>query len=302
MYDLIILGAGPAGLTAAIYAARAGMRFVVLERDGHGGGQISSAHVVQNYPACPGTTGYELGEQFRRHAMDLGAQIRLGNVVAVSHHDGIQTVTLDDGTNLESKTVIAATGTAPRKLGVAGEDRLRGVSYCALCDGAFYAGKSVAVVGGGDTGVEDGLYLAGICEQVTVILRRDVFRGARTRVELLRQQENVQIFYNTRVQEILGDTYVQELSLEGDHTGRLPVSAVFVAVGAAPETAYLHPLNLSLQDGYVPVDENCHTEIPGLFVAGDLRRKGLHQLVTAVSDGANAATGAARYVREMEQM
>lgn len=294
MLDLIIIGAGPAGLTAAIYAARAGLDFTVLEQDGHGGGQITAAHQVQNYPACPNISGYALGEAFRRQALELGAQLRYAMVTAVEDHWDCLSVTTQDGEILEARTIIAATGAAPRRLGISGEE-LPGVSYCALCDGAFFAGKTVAVVGGGDTAVEDGLYLAGICQKVTMILRRDVFRAAKTRVELLLSQPNVKVLYNTRIGEIQGAGKVERLILEGDHAGTLSADALFVAVGIAPTSEYLRGLPLSLDNGSICADETGRTSVPGFFVAGDLRKKPLRQVVTAVADGANALSAAMDY-------
>lgn len=296
MFDLIVIGAGPAGLTAAIYAARAGLRFVVLEQDGCGGGQIAAAHQVQNYPGLPQVSGADLGETLRRQAVGLGAEIRFAIVTGVKDLGDSKQVLLDGEEPLDCKCVIAATGAVPRTLGIPGEAELAGVSYCAVCDGAFFAGKPVAVIGGGDTAVEDALYLAGICPQVTLILRRAVFRAARTRVELLLRQKNIRVLYNTKPRQILGGGHVEGLVLAGENAGSLAVDAVFIAVGTEPATQYLQGLPLGFENGYVIADETGRTALPGVFAAGDIRRKQLRQVVTAVADGANAATSAAAYL------
>ncbi len=299
MYDLLILGAGPAGLTAAIYAARAGLKFLVLEQDGWGGGQISSAHRIQNYPGLPDVSGLDLGEALRAHAAGLGADIQYGEIERVVQTEhGFAAVTVD-GDQYEAKTVLAATGATPRPLGVPGEAVLvgAGVSYCAVCDGAFYTGKDVLVVGGGDTAVEDALYLASICRRVTVALRRDQFRGARTRVKALLALENVECLPNTAVTEILGKDHVEAVRLAcGTETREQAVDGVFIAVGTRPSTAYLADLPVLTPKGYARADETGTTEVPGLFAAGDIREKALRQVVTAVADGANAVHSAAAYL------
>lgn len=297
MYDLVIVGAGPAGLTAAIYAARAGLDFVVLDQDGYGGGQITASHEVENYPGLGRISGADLGEAFRAQADGLGAEIQFGVVQALHQKDGSWELTLEDDEPLTAKAVIAATGAVPRKLNIPGET-LSGVSYCATCDGAFYRGKDVLVVGGGDTAVEDAIYLSGICRSVTVALRRDVFRGAKRRVELLKTLENVKILYRTRLLELSGDGRVSGALLDVNGTSQQRnVDGVFVAVGVEPVSDYLRELPLSLENGYLSADESCRTELPGLFVAGDLRKKPLRQVVTAAADGANAVCSAVEWLR-----
>lgn len=301
MYDVLILGAGAAGLTAAVYAARAGLTYLVLERDGWGGGQITSAHQVQNYPGLPDATGYELGEKLRAHAVSLGAEIQYAKIKSVARAEDGFAVSTDSGVVYEAKTVIAATGASPRALGAAGEAEHvgSGVSYCAVCDGAFFKGKSVLVVGGGDTAVEDALYLATICTHVTVAIRRDQFRAARTRVEKLKTLENVTILINTQVAEIRGEGRVSSVVLKnGDGMEEKAVDGVFIAVGIQPSTEYLAELPVLTPEGYVLADETGATGVPGLFAAGDIRKKALRQVVTAVADGANAAVSAAAYLNE----
>jgi thioredoxin reductase (NADPH) len=289
MKDLIIIGAGAAGLSAAIYAARAGMDFLVLEQDGYGGGQITASHLVENYPGVPHISGEDLGEQMRQQAVDLGADITFAVVQQVTKEPDGFTITTEEET-YRAKQVIAATGAVPRKLEVPGEQQ-QGVSYCAVCDGAFYKDKDVAVIGGGDTAVEDAIYLAGICRQVTLIHRREVFRAPATRVEQMKSLENVTLCCNRTVETISGEGKVESLVL--NHQGKqevLEVSGVFIAIGTLPETGYLQGLDLQWQEGYVVADEYGACGIPGLYVAGDIRAKRLRQVVTAVADGANAAT------------
>lgn len=301
MYDLLILGAGTAGLTAAIYAARAGLNFAVLEQDGWGGGQISSAHQVQNYPGVPEVSGADLGEKLRQQAADLGAEILCAEIERVERRGGVFYLTDTEGEQFRAKAVIAATGAFPRKLGLAGEETLTGVSYCAVCDGAFYAGKDVLVVGGGNTGVEDALYLSSICRSVTVLLRRAVFRAAQTRVDLLRKQPNVTVLTNTTVTALHGQERLEAITVEMEGESRkIPADGIFVAVGSEPATNCLRELPLRLENGYIAAGEDCATTVPGLFAAGDIRVKPLRQAVTAAADGANAATSAVTYLREQK--
>lgn len=321
MYDLTIIGAGVAGLTAAIYAARAGLDFVVLEQDGWGGGQISSAHLVENYPGLPGISGADLGEAVREQAEKLGAKIELGTVERIEIRKQVKTqeskgaesetaedsgpaepyfeLILEDGETVNARSVIAATGANPRRLGVIGEEHLlgRGVSYCAICDGAFYADREVFVIGGGDTAVEDAIYLSGICKSVTLVHRRDTFRAPKTRVDMLRTLPNVTIRCKETLQAVIGAEHVCGVELNSAEGIRYyNADAVFVAVGTEPVTSYLKGLPLKLQDGYVSADETCRTAVDGLFAAGDIRKKPLRQAVTAAADGANAATGVIEYL------
>ncbi|MDO4515904.1 MAG: FAD-dependent oxidoreductase [Bacillota bacterium] len=297
VYDLLILGGGPAGLTAAIYAARARLRFAVLELDGWGGGQISAALQVNNYPGLPGITGAELGECFRRQALDLGTEILCGEAAAITKEKSGFTVETSEGESFRAKVVIAALGASPAPLGIPGEDKA-GVSYCAVCDGSFYAGKPVVVVGGGDAGVEDALYLANLCPRVTLLLRREVFRAAPSRVKLLESTENVTILRHTQPMEILGEDQVTGVrTVSGGVRGEIPCAGVFLAVGTRPQTDCLRGLpGLLDEEGYILSEESGRTVVPGLFAAGDARRKPLRQVTTAVADGANAATSAAAYL------
>ncbi len=298
MIDLAIIGAGPAGLSAAIYAARAGLDFVVLEKDGYGGGQITSAHQVENYPGAGALSGEALADAFRAQAEALGAEIRLGTVLSVRDRGEYKEIQLEDEASLCARAVIVATGAVPKTLGIPGEE-LAGVSYCATCDGAFFKGKDVLVVGGGDTAAEDGIYLAGICRHVTVVLRGDSFRAAKRRVDALTALENVTVLKNTRLAAISGDGRVRAVTLEQpDESGELPVDGVFLAVGTSPASDWLQSLPVEIRDGYVLADERCRTSLPGLFAAGDIRTKPLRQAVTAAADGANAVYSVIAWLKE----
>lgn len=299
MRELVIVGGGPAGLSAAIYAARAGLDFAVLERDGFGGGQITASHEVENYPGAGRRSGFDLGEAFRNQAIELGAEIRHGAVAAVKELGDCKELTLDGGESIRAKAVIAATGASPRKLGVPGERELTGagVSYCATCDGAFFRGKDTLVVGGGDTAVEDALFLSALCRSVTVALRRDVFRAAKRRADLLKAKENVTVLYKSDLSEIRGRDRVESVVLSGpEGTRELPMDGIFLAVGVEPAGGWLRGLPLKREGGYVVAGEDCRTGISGLFVAGDLRKKPLRQVVTAAADGANAVMSAVEYL------
>ena len=299
MKELAIVGGGPAGLSAAIYAARAGLDFIVLERDGFGGGQITSSHEVENYPGAGRKSGFDLGQAFRDQAVELGAEIAYGAVTGIKDLGDCKELALDGGEPVRARAVIAATGASPRKLGVPGERELTGagVSYCATCDGAFFRGKSTLVIGGGDTAVEDALFLSALCKDVTVALRRDVFRAAKRRADLLSAKENVTILYRTELTEIRGEGRVRSVVLSGpEGMAERPVDGVFLAVGVEPAGGWLAGLPLALDGGYVAAGEDCRTSVPGLFAAGDLRKKPLRQVVTAAADGANAVTSAMEYL------
>jgi thioredoxin reductase (NADPH) len=300
MYDLVIIGAGSAGLTSAIYCARAGLNFVVLEQDGWGGGQITSAHMVENYPAVPNISGADLGELMKEQAENLGATIELGIVDNIVDKTDYKEIVLHNGDVIESKAVICATGATPRKLCVDGEKEFlgRGVSYCAVCDGAFFANKDVFVVGGGDTAVEDAIYLSSICNSVTLVHRRDTFRAPKTRVEALKKLGNVKLILNANLVQITGENRVNGVDLEDENgINHYDANGVFIAVGTVPATDYLKNLPLEFDGDYVVADETCVTNVNGIFVAGDIRKKQLRQVVTAVSDGANSATSAINYLK-----
>lgn len=298
MYDILVVGGGPAGLTAAIYAARAGFSVLVLEKLAQGG-QVATAPVVDNYPGFPAVFGMDLAEKLTEHARSAGVEFAAGDAQKFELSGPVKTVHAGEK-SYEAKAVILAQGTHRRKLNVPGEDEFlgRGVSYCATCDGNFFRNKAVAVVGGGNTALGDAAELAGICKSVSLILRHEEPKAMKSDVERARKQENIEFVTNSEVARIEGGQKVERLVLRnrGDGTERtIPVDGVFVAVGVLPNSEALADV-LPLSDGYIETDESCATTIPGVFVAGDLRKKRLLQIVTAVSDGANAAWSAQEYL------
>ena len=304
MYEILIVGGGPAGLTAAIYAARAGKHVAVLER-GTTGGQIISAPLVENYPGIPSVSGAELAQQMTEQAKMLGAEFLFAEATGLSKTQDGFLVSCADGA-LEAKTVVLATGASHRKLGLSQEDTLTGcgVSYCAVCDGAFYEGLDVAVVGGGETAVQDALLLANTCRSVTLIHRRNAFRASPHLVSRAERQENIRILRNYTVQKLLrlGDILqgVELLNLKTGEPERLDMDGLFIAVGQAPQSAPFQEA-VAVENGYYLAGEDTKTSLPGVFAAGDGRKKQVRQLTTAVSDGAAAALAACRYLEEQGQ-
>ncbi len=302
LYDIIIIGSGPAGLSAAIYAERAKQNTLVLEQAPMSGGQILNTYEVDNYPGIPGVGGFDLGSKFRAHADGLGCQFVTAQVREL-RVEADKKIVITDGETYEAKTLILATGAKHKKLEVAGEEELTGmgVSYCATCDGAFFKGKTTAVVGGGDVALEDALFLSRLCEKVYLIHRRDEFRGAKILQERISQTENIEILWDTVVEEIQGEDMVEKILLynkKKDETKELAVQGVFVAVGIEPNTEICKGIVDLDEAGYVIAAEDGKTNVPGIFAAGDLRTKQLRQVITAASDGANAVTSAERYLYE----
>ena len=301
MYDIIIIGSGPAGLSAAIYAQRACLDTIVIEKNGISGGQVLNTWEVDNYPGFPGVTGFELSRQFREHANKLGARVVQDEVVQVELSGNVKKVVCEEET-YEARCVILASGAHHRTLEVPGEEELRGagVSYCATCDGAFFRGRTVAVVGGGDAALEDAIFLARMCEKVYIVHRRDKLRGAKRLQERLQALENIEFVWNSETVAIEGNAQVEALRLRQTKTGeekRLDVDGVFIAVGIAPERElYAGQLELDEQ-GYIRADESGQTSVPGVFAAGDVRTKALRQILTAASDGANCVASAERYLQ-----
>lgn len=297
MVDIIIVGSGPAGMSAAVYGKRAGLSVLVIEKVYYGTGQVAESSHVDNYLGIPGINGYELGEKFRSHAEGLGVEFKDGEVLRFEKAEDRWYVHLKNGETLESKTVVYAAGAAHRHLGVPGEEELsgKGVSYCATCDGAFFKGKDVAVVGGGNTAMDDAVYLSDICNKVYLVHRRDVFRGDATTLTKLKETENIELVVPAKVQKVKGEQVVTALQLEDGRS--LEVSGVFVAVGMQPATDMLQGVVLMDDNGYIIADETGKTSAAGFFAAGDVRTKELRQIITAVADGANAATSAERYIR-----
>ena len=299
MFDIIIVGAGPAGLTAAIYGRRASKSVLVLEAKAWGG-QIINTPDIENYPVVAHISGFDFANQLYEQAKALGAEIVLDKVVELRDLGDRKEVVTPRQT-YEARTVILATGSENRKLGVEGEDRLvgRGVSYCATCDGNFFRKKTVAVVGGGNTALEDALYLADLAEKVYLIHRRDQFRGEETTVAKLKQRENVEMIYNATVTKLLYEKRLTGIEVTDKLDGSvrtLALQGLFVAVGRIPENENFRSLVELDPSGYAVADESCHTRTPGVFVAGDNRTKAVRQLVTAAADGAVAATEAVKYL------
>ena len=300
MLDVIIIGSGAAGLSAAVYAKRAGLDLLVLEKSPMSGGQILNTYEVDNYLGLPGINGFDMGMKFREHADKLEVPFKEAEVLEIKDL-GDKKVVRTAKEELEAKTVILATGAHHALLGVPGEDKLSGmgVSYCATCDGAFFRKKVVAVVGGGDVALEDAIYLARTSAKVYLIHRRDELRGTKVLQEELMGMENVEILYSHVVKEICGEERVEKLVLEDVKTGEkkdLVVNGVFIAVGIHPDSELVKEMAEMDGAGYVIADETCATSVPGIFAAGDVRKKPIRQIVTAVADGANAATSAGAYV------
>ena len=304
MYEILIVGGGPAGLTAAMYAARAGKHVAVLER-GSTGGQIISAPLVENYPGIPSVSGTELARQMTEQACTFGAEIVYTEAVGLEKTPAGFRVLCTDGVR-EAKTVILATGAAHRSLGLAAEDALTGcgVSYCAVCDGAFYEGLDVAVVGGGDTALQDTLFLANICRSVTLIHRREAFRASAMLVGRAEKQENIRLLRSRTVQRLIrSEDALQGVELLHTETGQtecLNVDGLFIAVGQAPQSAPFQEA-VAVENGYYLAGEDTKTSLPGVFAAGDGRKKQVRQLTTAVSDGAAAALATCRYLEKQGQ-
>lgn len=300
MYDLLIIGSGPAGLSAAVYAKRAGLDLLVLEKNPMSGGQILNTYEVDNYLGLPGINGFDMGVTFRGHADKLGVPFQEAEVLEIQDKGRVKIVKTARE-ELEARSVILATGAHHALLGVPGEEALSGmgVSYCATCDGAFFRGRVVAVVGGGDVALEDAIYLARTSQKVYLIHRRDELRGAKVLQEELMGMENVEILYSHAVKEICGEDNVEKLMLEDLKSGvrkELPVNGIFIAVGIHPDSGLVQGMAELDPAGYVLAGEDCVTSAPGIFAAGDVRKKPLRQVITAVADGANAATSAAAYI------
>lgn len=302
MYDLIIIGSGPAGLSAAVYGKRAGLELLVLEKAPMSGGQVLNTYEVDNYLGMPGMDGFDMGMKFREHADKLGVEIKEATVRAIRDMGDYKQVVTDVG-EMEARAVILASGAVHAHLDVPGEEKFagRGVSYCATCDGAFFRGKTVAVVGGGDVALEDAVYLARTSEKVYLIHRRDELRGAAVLQQELKALSNVEILYSHVVEEIGGTESVEHIRIRDVKTGEtkeIPLAGVFIAVGIRPGTELVRDLADCDEGGYVIAGEDCATGCPGLYAAGDVRKKPIRQIVTAVADGANAAVAAGDYIKK----
>lgn len=298
MYDILIVGGGTAGLTAAIYARRAGKTVLVLEGTAFGG-QIASSPLVENYPALPGVSGTDYSDALAGQAKALGAETRFAQVTA-ARREGDRFVLTAGKKELEGRSLILATGAKHRALGLPREEALtgRGVSYCAVCDGAFFRDKDVAVVGGGDSALQSALFLSGVAKTVALVHRRDRFRAQEAYISAVRKRENITCHMESRVTGLLGENALAGVELE-DRAGQrrtLAVEGLFVSVGQVPDNgAFAHLAELD-KDGYFAAGEDCRTRTPGVFAAGDCRTKPLRQLTTAAADGSTAATAACRWL------
>ena len=300
LYDLAILGAGPAGISAAIYAARARLNTIWLEKRYAQGGQIIDTYEVDNYPGMPGVNGLELGEAMAAHAEKLGLEPKTEGVLSIIKEDGNYLLKTKKN-EYRARTVIIASGAVHRTLDIPGEQELSGmgVSYCATCDGAFFKDRTVAVVGGGNVAVEDAIFLARVCKKVYVVHRRNELRADRILQERLFACENVEMIWDTVAESIEGSENVQALNLKNVQTGeprRLELDGVFIAVGIVPNSERFGSLIKMNPSGYIIAGEDGVTGTPGIFAAGDVRTKNLRQVVTAVADGANAVDSVQRYL------
>lgn len=299
MYDLIILGSGPAGLSAAVYASRAGISFVVVEKEYMGTGQIAFTERVENYLGIYGIDGFSLGEKFREHAEALGTEFIEGEAVSLEKNGGVWKIVLSDDNVLEAKNVVYALGASPRKLDIKGEQEFsgRGVSYCALCDGAFFADKTVAVIGGGDTALSDALYLAKTSATVYIIHRREKFRANNALVKKVSETKNIKLILEANPLEICGSENVSGIKIcQNGNEKIITCSGVFVAVGSLPNTGLLNGIAELDEKGYIKADEDGIASAEGLFAAGDVRSKKVRQVITAAADGANAVVSVCEFL------
>ncbi len=299
MYDIIIVGAGPAGLSAAVYGLRAGKSVLLLEKESYGG-QIINTPEIENYPGIKKISGYEFAENLYQQAVDLGAEIVFEAVTAIETEEDIKKVFTAQNEYL-CKTVILATGATHRKLGIEREEELigKGVSYCATCDGMFFKGKDVAVAGGGNTALQDALFLSNYCRKVYLIHRREEFRGEKRLETALREKDNIEFVLNCQVTALNGEKTLTSVTVRDKNTEKekeLSVSGIFIAVGQEPQSQIVQNMIDTDEGGYIISGEECYTNCSGIFTAGDCRTKSIRQLATAVSDGAVAALKACEYM------
>ncbi len=301
MYDIVIIGGGPAGLTAAIYAIRLGLKTVMVEKE-LVGGQIALSDIIENYPGFPSISGAGLMEHFETHAKGLGLEIILREVSEIKREDKTLVLKTSEG-DMDTKAVIVATGAKPRRLGAAGEVEFtgKGVSYCATCDGPFFKGLNVLVVGGGDTALKEAVYLSKIAKKVYIVHRRDEFRGEKIQQDRAEAAENIEFLRSHALKEISGEMVVTEALVEDLKTGEtktLAVDGAFIFVGITPTTGFIEAEKD--ESGFIKTNQNMETNLPGIFAAGDCRTTPLLQVATAVGDGAIAAYKAAEYVADLE--
>lgn len=301
MYDIAIIGGGPAGLSCAIYSKRAGFNVLVIEK-AFFGGQMTTTFTIENYPGVKEIGGYDLSQNMRSTAQDLGCELLEDEVISISNNEMYKEI-ITSNKKIQAKTIVLAMGATRRKLGVDGEEQFSGmgVSYCATCDGAFFKDKIVAVIGGGNTSLEDALYLSKFSSQVYLVHRRNEFRGSKHLVDLVLKNQKIKILYDSVLDKISGNFKVSSIDVKNVKTNSIEkydVDGVFIAVGTEPKTDIIKGfINIDNQ-GYIISDETLVTNQPGIFVAGDIRQKELRQVVTAASDGAVAAHMAGKYLNE----
>lgn len=298
--DVLIIGAGPAGITAAIYALRAGCKVIVCEK-GIYGGQTSIIETIENYPGFKSISGFEFANTLHEQASDLGAEFVYGEVTAVDLNGDSKKVIVDNKNEILAKAVIIANGLKRRILGCEGEKEFmgKGVSYCATCDGAFFKSKNVVVVGGGNTALEDALYLSNICSNVTLIVRKDHFRAEKILADMVAKKNNIEVMFNSNIKKICGTKSVESVEIiTGGNTSLKNVDGVFIAIGYNPDNKIFDGTLKTDELGYFVADETCKTNVKGVYVAGDCRAKPLRQIATAVADGAVAGNSAAMFAKQ----
>lgn len=296
MYDICVIGGGPAGLTAALYSLRAGRSTLLMEEKNFGG-QMAETGIIENMPGSPDAQGWELAMRFGQQVEQLGVSTAFEKATRLEPQGDHLRICTDGNVCYEARKVILAMGVRRRRLNVPGEDRLagHGVGWCAVCDGAFFRGQTVAVVGGGNTALEDALYLSGLCKKVYLLVRGDSFRGQAALIQRIMAQENIEVRFQTQVTEILGEDKVGGITVaQAGHTETISLSGVFIAIGLSPDTSLYGEVVEIDSNGYIIAGEDCRTSVSGIFVAGDLRTKEIRQIVTALADGAVAAELAGR--------
>ena len=303
IYDVVIIGAGPAGMTAAVYASRAELKTVMLER-GVPGGQMANTEVVENFPGFVMTTGPELSSKMFEHAQTFGAEYKYGDIKSVEV-DGDIKILKTSSEEIHTKSVIIATGAEYKTIGVPGEDLLRGrgVSYCAVCDGAFFKERELVVIGGGDSAVEEGVFLTKYASKVTIVHRRDELRAQKILQDRAFKNDKIEFIWDTELQTINGDSRVESVTLKNKNTGETydyKADGVFIYIGMLPLTSPFEDLGILNENGYIVTNEEMETDIPGIFAAGDVREKSLRQIVTATGDGSLAAQNAQGYLEKLE--
>ncbi len=296
MHDIIVIGAGPAGMTAALYALRAGKTVLIIEKSTFGG-QVTYSPKIENYPGFVQMSGMEFADKLTEQVLSQGAEIEMAKVVGVERDNRLFKVVTEDGF-FTAKAVVIAVGVRHRMLGLEGEQEFigNGISFCAVCDGAFYAGKDVAVIGGGNSALQEAILLADVCNKVTVVQNLDFLTGEEKLQEVLKSKSNVEIVYGATVKSVKGEGELQSIDIEtSEGVKNLPVDGMFLAIGLVPENGIFEGF-ARLENGYIAADESCETETEGVYVAGDCRTKSVRQIATAVADGASAALAACRYL------